>query len=475
MFRPSSPAGSLDNQEEQLAYLSKQFEDAWQAQLQDSEGEQSPNSYDSEDSSSDTTISSPRVTSTSTSNTLFLELNLSVESMENNWMSEGFFGGLDNVNSFEATANSPAEDNAAVNGLLAENDNFNFDFEFAYQDLDQIFEKGKEGAQEEPAKVISNNVMMSDNSVSDISLASILNIPAPSANNVTVNTAQVHINSNNNNTTRASHQRKAAPGQRVVAPSPFHSHQEDVKPDVKPDVAALGVNNGQLRSSSRKRSASKDFPSTSSSASSNNDGKKKRKYELDDSQDPSVRNAKAAKMNRDRKKKEMEEWKVRALDAEAFAKHLEQEVLELRAKKEKAELELAQERMKNRTSNGLYKNMTNMKDVLEAIVPAVNQKFEKNFTVTVPNSFASIPAALDENNQLVRVGVQAGPSTSCIGDADELNPQNFNILDESFQMPETGSESDTFTLHFNPTKGQVRLDYDPSKLIKRLQKIESSL
>ncbi|XP_035706594.1 uncharacterized protein LOC110848262 [Folsomia candida] len=404
--------------------------------------------------------------------------------MELNWLSqEGFnFDQLDAVSNDVA---SPAEGTTGVEGSTVPSPRdatfshqYVGDLDFLPDDMDfnDIFNEDmkKPLMHNDGSDMLSGTTLNKHfENLPDISLSSILNSSSSTVTSAmepnrvfVVNTATKQISAEGQEAvaaqynTRSTHQRKAAPGKRVVAQSPYQSQQEAVKEeeeeeDVKPNVSQLASTYG-LR---RKRNLS--TISTDDAPTSSRNSKKPRKYEIEDVNDPSVRNAKAAKLNRDRKKREFNEMKKRAEAAEATVASLRVENDSLKTSLASVSGQLNDLKVKNRTVTGLNCQMSTMKNVFEAILPAMSQKFGRQMAVEVPDSFAQIPAALDERGELIG------------GGAGGLNPDGFNILDESFQMgvgeqtdmAEQSSQpmnSNYFTLHINPQGGKIRLDYDPS-------------
>jgi hypothetical protein len=223
-----------------------------------------------------------------------------------------------------------------------------------------------------------------------------------------------------------------------VAESPFPIHEDEEElsnfaTETKPNVTALGLLNGN---SSRGR---KRVQNTANEQSTSNGQKRKRKYELDAPEDPSVKNAKAAKLNRDKKKQEMQELKQTVQTIQKENEELKQQMKVLMERNDEVMLKYQQEKEKNLVNNGLVGQLTNAKKILELIVPPlVNNLGPMN--VTVSDAFASIPVRTDAQNNILISDLQATQDASFTG-ADAVSTYT--------------------TFHISPQERNIKVDYDP--------------
>jgi len=196
------------------------------------------------------------------------------------------------------------------------------------------------------------------------------------------------------------------------------SKAKDFHEDVKPDMLALAINNGQRRTRKRTASNKRLAGSDNNENPMCNDSsqfedslrlalpqscsrRKLRKYELPDNNDPTVKNAKAAKQNRDRKKQELVDLKAENMTLRVVNDQLYGEYKKEKERRLRAENALTNEQEKRNKSTGFSNQCSNMKDVLEGVVTGLNQKFLKLFKVKADNRFATIPATVLDSGRVL--------------------------------------------------------------------------
>ena len=153
-------------------------------------------------------------------------------------------------------------------------------------------------------------------------------------------------------------------------------------------------------------------------------------YELDD---PKAKNAKAAFMNRQKKKEAMEGMKK---ENEKLAEENEKMRRDLEEQKRmihEMQAILEYEQKKNLAANGLRKVLNSAKDVIESVLPALNSKFGGRFDVEVAPWFGKVDASIRETG----------------------------TVDEALGGPQITSKF--ITLHVNSSDRILRLDYRPGE------------
>jgi hypothetical protein len=185
--------------------------------------------------------------------------------------------------------------------------------------------------------------------------------------------------------------------------------------DVKPAIAST--------STGFKRSfALIDEDSMSSTAG----GKKMKKY-MQKSDDPGVKNAIAAKLNREKKKKEVESLRGELLDSKKRVNELETEMA--RAKQQMAEMKRENDavRAKYLASTGLRGVAPSIRDFLTSIIPPLQENYGR-FNVEYSDIFDEVSAA---------------------------------VPNVSGQDPTIENPSQVFTTHVDMNARRIRVDYDP--------------
>lgn len=180
--------------------------------------------------------------------------------------------------------------------------------------------------------------------------------------------------------------------------------------DVKPSASAL------------KRAFDEDSNMSFASVS----GKKVKKY-MQDPADPSVKNARAAKLNRDKKKQEVESLKTELKDSKeqieklmAIVATTSQQVVEMKRENEAV-------RAKYLACNGLRGVTPSIRDFLTSIIPPLQEtygRFNVEFSEVFDEVSASVPNVAGQENFLE-------------------NP------------------SQVFTTHVDMNNRRIRVDYDP--------------
>jgi hypothetical protein len=186
----------------------------------------------------------------------------------------------------------------------------------------------------------------------------------------------------------------------VARQAPSSTPEYAPAPDLKPALSRLNL---ESSARGRKRTLAA-APATATSSSSavcspaptpGAPNRKIKKYELSDQENPSVRNAKAAKANRDKKKQaeaelrntnEQQAQKITELQAELDSQHIL--VAELRS-------QLQTERIKNMSAEGLNAIKSEMKEYLAVILPPLSSTFgqiEVQMAPTLAEGHASFPA-----------------------------------------------------------------------------------
>jgi len=206
--------------------------------------------------------------------------------------------------------------------------------------------------------------------------------------------------------------RKSVQQSRNVQDSPMMFHEEQTvdlhtvmvnsqATDVKP-FALAPLNGISSRSRNLSTSSTTSMTVASSSAKSRKESqeRRKRKYEEEDDTDPSVKNAKAAKLNREKKKQQMNTLQSENNTLKNKVQHLEQENEELRnnasATEQQKNLEittlqqqLAQERSRN-SANSFHnvRLLDHITSIIRAVHPQPN--------VYVTDRLAELPAPTND-------------------------------------------------------------------------------
>ena len=191
------------------------------------------------------------------------------------------------------------------------------------------------------------------------------------------------------------------------------------------------VDEFQERVRGKKRARGKTEPEVDDFECSETSKRRRPKmYELDD---PKAKNAKAAFMNRQKKKEAMEGMKKQNEKLAEENEKMKRDLEEQRRIVEQVRLDLEYEQRKNLAASGLRKVLNSAKDVIESVLPALNSKFGGRFDVEVAPWFSKVDACIRET----------GTVHDALG-----GPQ---------------MTSKFITLHVNSSDRILRLDYRPEE------------
>ncbi|ODN04883.1 hypothetical protein Ocin01_01781 [Orchesella cincta] len=202
--------------------------------------------------------------------------------------------------------------------------------------------------------------------------------------------------------------------------------------DIKP-FALAPMNGARTRNPST--SSTKSMAAAASSLAKSrkeSQERRKRKYEEEDDTDPSVKNAKAAKLNREKKKQQMNTLQAENTNLKARIAQLEQENEDLKTnasltdhlmKQEVASLrqQLAQEKAKNSTNSVQGVRMLNhIAKIVQVIHPTPQ--------VYVANRLADLPApSVQDIQDAKRLILQGDPSADQDDESTYLTVKNTSI------------------------------------------------
>lgn len=215
-----------------------------------------------------------------------------------------------------------------------------------------------------------------------------------------------------------------------------------------------GTGNRSRHISNMSSSPSTPQPSSSKSRDSSKGGsdRKKRKYEEEDDNDPSVKNAKAAKMNRDKKKQELQILRTRVNALESENQKIKQERMEAiqatqtsdqqyRRRISQLEQELAEERRRN-SINSMSK--VRMLDMVTHFIQGYHTQYPNtpppsvflstkmanmpmppmNEMPAIREQLQSTPNAISNDQTYLTIKVGVGGAPSIAFDCDENSKDN---------------------------------------------------
>ncbi|CAL8109553.1 unnamed protein product [Orchesella dallaii] len=260
-------------------------------------------------------------------------------------------------------------------------------------------------------------------------------------------TAPVKIEPVSSSANRPSRQRRKSVQQsRNVQDSPMMFAEEQtvdlqavmmVNSDVKPFALAT-INGSRNRTRNISASSSTSMAAASSSAKSRKESqeRRKRKYEEEDDNDPSVKNAKAAKMNREKKKQQLNTLQTENNTLKNRVQQLEQENEELQTTArltehqksqeiESLQQQLAHERSKN-SANSFHH--VRLLDHITNIIRAVHPQPQ----VFVTDRLADLPAPTSDEIADVRRRMREGNESSLQSNESSstyltVKAPNFNL------------------------------------------------
>lgn len=165
--------------------------------------------------------------------------------------------------------------------------------------------------------------------------------------------------------------------------------------------------------------------------------KKIKMHELNPVDNPKAKNARAAFLNREKKKKMLVELESENEVQKVQIEELNQLLQKERFEKEKMRLERDKALEKNLATIGLREQANSIKDFLQAVIPGLRAShgpFDIGFT-NIFNDVTQVPSQPVTGNQLV------------LANGDNEKPSEY------------------FTVHVNMNQRQMLLDYSPSKYL----------
>jgi len=251
--------------------------------------------------------------------------------------------------------------------------------------------------------------------------------PLPSMNS-TIDNVYGDTQINMTAMTPTGRRRKDLLASRNYPDSPVAQAQEDfqdVKPEIKEEAAGT-----------RKRNFS-----SASTVSCNKNGKKMKMYEDPDINNVQVKNAKAARLNREKKKKEQEEMKAKIAQ---LTEELERKTKESEEKDKLVDYWQQKSNAERRNAivvSGIAGTVLTAKELLEHIIPILNNAYGP-MNVQVAESY----------NQPIIINDTGAVVSPIAPPVDGMSPEELEAASYT-------------TLHISPTTNNVIVDYNPRKLI----------
>jgi len=224
-------------------------------------------------------------------------------------------------------------------------------------------------------------------------------------------------------TASSSHKRKESHFPRALPA--FSVEEEDVKPTLSDTPMAPVSTRGRKRASS-----------TTSNHSLASASKKVKKYEQDPTVDPTVKNAKAAKANRERKKQELNQMKQEASLKDRIIQDLQERLEREKKEKEQYKRERDAARENSIMVQGLRGVATNIREFIQCVIPPMNSSFGA-MDVHIPEWFGG-------------VSLESGAITG-------IDP----AVQARFDLPPDQEPSRFFTAHVNLQDNVMKFEYNP--------------